>query len=437
VRRLVTPLGVAAALVGVAACANIGAPPGGPVHTTPPLLLSVTPDSGALNVRARSIVFTFDAVVGDRDIDKFFVISPEEGRTRVSWHRNRVEVRPRHGFRPNTAYSVTMLPGIQDLRGNTMKSGRTLVFSTGPSIPPYMVLGRVFDWLSERVASKAVVQVIRRPDSLPYVGVADSAGQFGVGPLAGAPYTVLAFMDNNNNRTLDRGEAWDSLSVAVGGGTSPFVELLLAPRDTFPPRLQTVTAQDSLTLVAAFDKPINPEWEGRSDRFTLVASDSTPLRIVAARRRTSADSAARAAPGGGRPVPAPGQPVPNQPAPNQPAPNQPTAPPTVSPRDTAVRRDSSQLRRSGAVVAPTPKPSRPAPPKEITLTLDSLTPMHPGQSYRLTAVDVRGLLGPPRTSDRGFTMPRARVDTARVRGDTSRARPGVPRPPASQPPRKP
>ncbi|HMC55691.1 MAG TPA: Ig-like domain-containing protein [Gemmatimonadaceae bacterium] len=406
----------------------MGSPPGGPVRSTPAELIGVTPDSGAVNARVRSVVFTFDEVVNDREIEKYFMMSPEEGRTRVSWRRSRVEVKPRHGFRPNTAYSVTMLPGLQDLRGNTMRAGRTIVFSTGPSIPPYLVLGRAFDWLNERVAGKALVQVIRRPDSLPYVGVADSAGQFGIGPLAGAPYTVLAYMDNNNNRTLDRGEAWDSLSITVGGGASPFVELLLAPRDTFPPRLLTVTVSDTFTVVASFDRPINPEWEIRADRFRLVGSDSAALRIAGARRR-SADSTSTLAPATGA--------RPSQPGAAQPGAQQPGAAPQVSRaiRDTTASRDSI-LGRRGPVVAPTPKPSRPAPPREIVITLDSLTPMHPGRGYRLTAIDVRGLLGLPRTSERTFITPRLRVDTAKA-SDSTRARPGAPPRPPAGPPRKP
>jgi hypothetical protein len=415
------------AIAGVAACANMGAPPGGPLRTTPPEVISVTPDSGAVNARAKSVVFTFDAVLNDRDVEKFFLMSPEEGRTRVIWRRNRVEVRPRHGFRANTAYSVTMLPGLQDLRGNTMKTGHTVVFSTGASIPPYLVLGRVFDWLGERVAPKAVVQVIRHPDSLRYVGVADSAGQFGIGPLAGAPYTVLAFMDNNNNRTLDRGEPWDSLSITVGGGTSPFVELLAAIRDTFPPRLMSVTASDTLNIVASFDKPLNPDWEIRADRFRLLGADSAALRIVGARRKATIDSAPRGIPG---PRALPSQP-------NAAQPNVSPAPPVVAPRDTTPRRDTSAARRSGPVVAPAPKPSRPAPPKDVLLTLDSLTPMQSGRTYRLTAAEVRGLLGLPRTSDRVFTVPRVRVDTSRARGDTSRAPKAPARPPTGAPPRRP
>lgn len=402
------------AAVGAAGCANIGAPPGGPTRTTPPAIVSVTPDSGAVNVRAKSVVFVFDAVVSDRPgagggggrgggggtLDHLFLVSPEEGRPRVRWRRGRIEVRPRKDFRPNTAYAVTLLPGIADLRGNVLRTGRTVVFSTGPTIPPYWMHGRVFDWMQQRVAPNALVEVIRRPDSLPYVGVADSTGQFVVGPLEEGTYTVRATMDNNNNRALDPAEPWDSLSIAVRG-SSPFLELLAAPRDTVAPKLLVVTTPDSLTLSASFDRPLDPTAPLTSGSFRVETADSTRLTI--ANVRTSAEVAAQRAK-----------------------------------QDSAARRDSAgvdtlaqlemaRARRAatlGRAGPPVPlKPSRPAPVRDVTIRLDSLTPMRAGRSYRVTAVNARGLLGHTRTSERVITM-----DGAGGARPDSAAAPGVRRP---------
>jgi hypothetical protein len=380
-------------------CASIAAPPGGPARTTPPVLLAVTPDSGAVNVRAKSVMFTFDAVLADKaaggDLSNVFLLSPQDGRPRVRWRRERIEVRPRRGFRPNTAYSVTLLPGIADLRGNQLKTGRTIVFSTGPAIPPYTVFGRVFDWVEQRVVPRALVEVIRRPDSLLYVGVADSTGQFGVGPVNQGSYTVRAIVDANNNRGLDPGEAWDSVAITVGGGASPFLELLVAPRDTVGPRLLTVVAQDTLALVATFDKPVNPDAPLTAASFRVVRADSTPLRVAAVRSRAQMDSARQALTdsAAARDTSRAGR-------------------DTLAPR----RQPPSQPTRGREVVVPAPKPSRPAPIKELTVVLDSLTPMQPGMTYRVIAIDVRGLLGRPRTSERVITLSplRARADSARV-----------------------
>jgi len=411
VRRVSALLSLAAALCG---CASIGAPPGGPVRTTPPELVEVTPDSGAVNVQARSVNFVFDEVISDRaELDKLILMSPQDGRPRVSWHRERIEVRPRRGFRPNTAYTVTLLPGLADLRGNSVKTGRTIVFSTGPTIPPYYVFGRVFDWMSDRTAPRALVEVVRRPDSLLYIGIADSTGQFGVGPLAEGTYTVRAIMDNNSNRGLDPGEAWDSVAVVVAGGTSPFLELLAAPRDTAPPRLLTLSTLDSTTLSANFDKPLDPGALPPLSAVRVVSSDSTPIAVLAIVTRAQADSQravrdsiARAARDTGARADSVRRAA--------------TAARDSARADSVARRLPTDTLRS-VVAPPPPKPSRPAPPRELVLRL--ATAVEPAKSYRVTIANVKGLVGPARATERVITIPRARPDSTRAQPAT------FPRPP--------
>ena len=407
-------LSVAVAALSAVACASIGSPPGGPERTTPPVVVSVAPESGAVNVRARYVVFEFDAVVSDRSggaagIEGQFLVSPSDGAPRVRWRRDRVEVRPRRDFRPNTAYSVTMLPGVADLRGNVNRQPMTIVFSTGPTIPPFAVLGRVFDWTNERPAPNAFVEVIRRRDSVRYVGTADSTGQFSVGPLDEGAYAVRAVMDNNRNRGIDTGEPWDSVDVTVRG-TSPFLELLAAPRDTIAPRLLTVAATDSLTIAASFDRLLDPDLPLTPASFQVFAPDSTRLRVVrvltqaqATAERARADSIARA--------------------------------------DSLARADSARrdtTRRVPAVSptvaqpqAVTPRPSRRPPPRDVIIRLDSLTPLRPGVAYRVVAVNARGLLGAVRTSERSLNVPARRDSTGAPptrRDTTTTGRPPVRRP---------
>ncbi|HYC51070.1 MAG TPA: Ig-like domain-containing protein [Gemmatimonadaceae bacterium] len=393
------------AALGVAACASIGSPPGGPERTTPPTLLSVSPESGSVNVRARYVVFQFDAVVSDRSggasgIEGQFLVSPSDGAPRVRWRRDRVEVRPRDDFRPNTAYAVTMLPGVADLRGNVNRTARTVVFSTGPTIPQFAVLGRVFDWSSERVAPDAYIEVIRRSDSLRYVGTADSTGQFSVGPLEEGAYAVRAIIDNNRNRAVDPGEPWDTVDVTIRG-TSPFLELLAAQRDTIAPRLLTVAATDSITIAASFDRLLNPDVPLSPASFQVFAADSSRLRIVrvltqaqATLERARDDSIARA---------------------------------------DSARRDTTRRVQPPPTTAPAPiaaRPSRRPPPRDVIIRVDSLTPLQRGATYRVVAVNASGLLGTTRTSERLLNVPARRDTTASpaARRDSTAPPPAARRP---------
>ena len=108
-----------------------------------------------MNFSAKEATFFFDETINDRgtdaqDVTNMFLVSPSDGTPRVGYHRSRIDVRPRHGFRPNTAYTITLLPGLTDLRNNRMKTGATIVFSTGPTIPTLRITGVAFDWGQEQ-----------------------------------------------------------------------------------------------------------------------------------------------------------------------------------------------------------------------------------------------------------------------------------------------
>src|SRR5437667_83613 len=131
-------------------------PPRTPCWVAVPRSSFRSPVSGATNVALKQVEFRFDEVVSDRptagktELDQLFLVSPFDGSPRVYWHRNHIDVRPRKGFRANTAYAVTLLPGLADLRGNVLKEPRTIVFSTGAELPRFGIVGRVFDWAIER-----------------------------------------------------------------------------------------------------------------------------------------------------------------------------------------------------------------------------------------------------------------------------------------------
>lgn len=395
----------AAAAALFAACASAAPPPGGAEDPAPPRLVRITPDSNALDVTDRVVTFHFDETINDRgsgaqEVSNYFLVSPSHGAMRVTWRRSRIEVRPRDGFRPNTAYTVTLLPGLTDLRNNAMRSGGRVVFSTGSTIPTARIRGTVFDWAGERPAARALVQAITA-DSTTYLAHADSLGAFEVGPLPPGRYLVRAVVDANGNRALDRNEAFDSLGVTAPMDAA--VELLAIVRDTLPPRLLAVAVVDSLAIRATFDRALSPDAIPGPAAFRLVGPDSvavgivavvTPAQEAAAARAlldARADSARRADSAAGRPVAA-----------------RPAAPPPAA----ASRR-----------------PSGPAPPAALLVRL--ARPLAPATTYRLAVAGAASVPGRRGASERSFTTPRppAAADSARPPG------PGAVPPPPSTPQR--
>jgi hypothetical protein len=317
-------------------------PPGGPTDTEGPKVVNVAPDSGKTGVTPREVVFRFDEVVSERPaggtLDALFVVSPRQGAPNVDWHRNEVTVRLRRGWRPNTTYTVSLLPGITDLRGNVRNTGATVVFSTGSAIATGQISGRVFNWVAGSPAPRALVEARPAADtSVAFVAVADSSGAYSVTNLAPGSYRLRGVIDDNNNHALDRREAWDTTTVTLTDNAQR--ELLTFVHDSVATTLSSVVLRDSVTLELLLDSPVDPAQQLTDANVSVTASDSTRIAVTSVTR---------------------------------------------SPVDTA-----------GALGF---KPSRPPPARSLLVKVG--TPILTAREFRVRAIEIRSLEGTPTTSER-------------------------------------
>lgn len=432
VARLSAGLGV------LGACASPGVPPGGPERLTPPRLVRTSPDTNAVGVRPRAVVFTFDAVLsetprgggtasagsGATGLEAVTLVSPRSGSVSVDWDRERVAIRPRRGFRPNVTYTVTFGPGVQDLRNNVRDTASVLVFSTGGPIARGQVRGAVFDWVNGRPAPRAVVE-ITGADSATYVALADSGGRFVVPNVPPGPYRLRGTVDLNGNRAADPREAFDTVpAVATVPGARPpaaridttvGVAVYAFPRDTLAPRLTTVTSTDSVTLRLTFDRPLLP-GQAFAGRVRVAGADSAALAIRSVLSAADADSVARAeserAERAGRDSAAQSDSTrrdsTRRDEPDAPPPGLGQEPARANGVQGAPVDPARQARQRGGRAVPDSLPpltlGRPVPPTDLVLRLAA--PLRPNTNYRVTVRDLRSLNGVVGTSDRAFTTPR-------------------------------
>lgn len=359
---------IAAVLFGLA-CASPGMPPGGPPDVTAPKIIAIIPDSGSVGVKPKEVIFRFDEVVSERPqsattLADLFLISPRDGVPNVSWHRDAIAVKPAHGWRANTPYTVIMMRGLADIRGNVRNTGVTTFFSTGPTIPPTRIAGQVFDWVTGAAAAGALIESYAVPaDSIhPYVALVDTSGAFALEHAPPARYTVRAYLDRNKNMSIDPSEPWDSTTVNLAD--SARIELLLFVHDTAPPRLREVAPADSVTLRLTFDKPVDPAQTLTAANFVVVGPDSVPVAIASAGREPK-DTSGR----------------------------------TVAPPPTRVGANP----RIDTTAKPKPVMSRPAATSTAIIKLQR--PLTPKLAYRVRAIGIRGLLGVTGNSERPFTAP--------------------------------
>ena len=375
-----------AATVALCGCASVARPPGGPVDTAPPEIVAASIDTNAVGVKASKLDLTFDEVIAERPsgiaggatgpvtLESVVLVSPRTGTAKVEWHRQSITIEPRGGFRPNTTYRVTILPGIADLRGNVSKDTRTYVFSTGPTILPYGILGRVFDWQQSSTAPGAIVEAVANAgtaDSLIYLAAADSLGQFELGPLGAGRYLVRTFIDADHNH--DRGvlEKWDTLTVNVTDHR-PSVELLAAQRDTAVIGVRRAEALDSVWIRVELDKPFDPRTTLASTMVDVRRADSSVVQVEAVMTEERAQILRQRADSSPRPAP----------------------PPAPIPNDLPSTR---------------PPAARPALAPPITVffaRVNPLTPLRAGERYVITVRALPNLIGHSGSSSATFEGPR-------------------------------
>lgn len=394
---------IAAALL-VQACASPGMPPGGPIDTAAPQIVSITPDSGTVGVKPKEVVFHFDEVVAEKPpsvttLSDLFLISPRDGVPDASWHRSAISVKPPHGWRSNTPYTVIMLRGLADIRGNVRNTGATTFFSTGSTIPRTRISGSVFDWVSGNPAVGALVESFVPPDTLhPFVALVDSNGLFSLEHLPPASYKVRAYVDRNRNLSVDPSEAWDSLSVTLADTVA--TQLLVFVHDTVAPHIRDVAADDSLTLRIGFDRPIDPAQTLGAANFALIgpAPDTAPIPIASAGAAPGDTTPKRASSA----APAAAQPPARRPAP--------------------VRADTT---------TPVPKPVMSKPSPISTAVIHLTRPLVPKSVYRIRSIGIRGLLGYTGNSEHTYTVPAPppplkNPTTVKPQGPPSKQPPAVP-----------
>jgi Big-like domain-containing protein len=412
-----------------ASCARIEPPPGGPPDITPPQLMAIKPDSFSRIPNFKGEVeFRFDQVVsegsspnqgtGTGDLEKLVILSPTTRVPHVNWRRDRITVKPAEGWRPNTVYRVELLPGVTDLRRNQSKQGTVLTFTTGAELPATTIDGTVVDWSTSRPAPGALVEALLLKDSLPYRGLADSAGHFSFGPLPSGEYLVRGIIDQNRNNVADPREAFDSVRLAPGKTSAG--ELWAFVHDTTPPRIQEIAATDSVSATVTLSQTLDPRLHLKPDAVTVrVLPDSTLVQVAslltkteddsihrraAAARDTLSDTTGRERPGIREVPPAP------TPAPGP-----------------GARGRGAQPR-----VQPEMLTSR--PPLTDKLVVRVVRPWTAGSRYEVEIKGVRNTTGAAGDVRGGFTVPKpGAADSTRAKADSAKRAPAPNKPPSKPP----
>ena len=447
---------IAGLLVGAGlalACASVQPPPGGPPDKEPPKIVHVEPESGAAVPQFDgAIEIQFDEVIDEQassgggalsGLEKQILLSPVRGPVKVSWHRTKVTVKPKEGWKPRV-YRLEILPGFTDLRRNRFDSTKVVLFTRGPAIGHARIGGIALKWLDQAILQRALIEAVPLPDSAGFLTFADSGGQFELTNLQPGRYVVYATNDENGDRRRGLREAYDSTTVTLDSSTN--VALFTFPHDTVPPRPRGATYVDSLAVRLEFTQALDPAAKlDTTDLRVLELPDSTPVAIAAIQTqrqydsvtnaaRQKADSGAAAARDTLRrglivhdtsskpnihPTVPPGPPPPGAPPAPPPAPA--AAPTPARPAPTARRPpvDTALVRRLLA--------QRPVPSDKFVIRV--ARPLKPQTRYVVRILEATNMIGKKGKGDVGFTTPAPTpADSTKRPPPPSNPQPPVPKP---------
>ncbi|MFO7652968.1 MAG: Ig-like domain-containing protein [Candidatus Krumholzibacteriia bacterium] len=200
---------LAAGLALVLACAQPGAPPGGPEDVTPPVLAAVQPESGAVGLRdVTELRFTFSEKMDRRPADQWLVLYPRVAVNKTSWQAARTAVvELQEPLPPDTVVVVELRPGMADMHRVKNPRGRRFPVATTDTLPSGSLGGTLV--FEDKPLAQGVVELYAvPPDTVRWFQQdvlrrteTDSTGRWRLRWLAvpSGPYLVRAFVDRDGD----------------------------------------------------------------------------------------------------------------------------------------------------------------------------------------------------------------------------------------------
>lgn len=277
-------------------CAGQVTPGGGPIDTSPPLIVRTIPDSNAVHVSDPYIELEFNKYVDRRSVEEALFISPVVGPLEFDWSGTTVGFHIKQPLRKNTTYVVNVGTDVADVRaGNRMAHGYTLAFSSGDSIDYGSVSGRIFDdkppdgvivfaYALRGILADTLDPTHTKPD---YAMQAGRDGSFLLSHLSLGTYRLVAVRDEYKNlvydRQIDAYGVWrKDVSLSSEHSSVRGVDVRLGIEDTARPFLTAARALDKSSVLLRVSEPVDTVGFSTARFFLQDTLTGTKPEIYAA-----------------------------------------------------------------------------------------------------------------------------------------------------------
>lgn len=249
-------------------CAKMEFPSGGPPDTTPPEILSSSPEPNQLNVPLDTevrIQFSEKMVKNETPASLFIVPEPEEF-PELHWKGEDLMIKFRNNLEENRTYLITIKTTLNDLHRNRLAAPYSLAFSTGPVLDTAWIAGMVYQ--EKRPVANVDVWafpydsnfVIYDKEPL-YITQSTDTGNYRMGYMADGRYLTFAVRDKAGDRKFNpvedmlglptRVASLDSLHPGIRG-----MNFVLSKFDTTALAVVSATYTNDLTVSIKFSANI-------------------------------------------------------------------------------------------------------------------------------------------------------------------------------------
>ena len=192
--------------LGIASCANIAAPSGGPGKVQPPTIASSSVQSGTTNFNDKEITLEFNNYMNRSSVIENLNISPRAKYT-YKWKGKKLNIKLNDNLEENTTYTLQLDANYTDYYNNSPKESFVTVFSTGNNIQNGTIHGsivgtenklgiKVFAYNITKINANSINYSTTEPDYKTTVG---TNGNFTISALKDGKYRILAVDDVDKN----------------------------------------------------------------------------------------------------------------------------------------------------------------------------------------------------------------------------------------------
>lgn len=256
-KRYILIFGIPAAILLIAACANMASPTGGAYDLEPPKVLKVSPDFNVTNYTKNRIDFEFDEnVTIERPSEKIIVTPPQQRNPIIRSVNRKVRVELQDTLLANTTYTIDFTDAIRDNNEGNILENFSYSFSTGDKIDSLAISGRVVNAYDLEPLKGIYVGLHSNLNDTAFTNIkferiskTNEKGEFTIRGVGEGQYRVFALDDNT------RKYMYQNMGSAVAFGDS-----IIEPYSVPAVRQDSVFKKDKKTGFNIFDTIVDVNY---------------------------------------------------------------------------------------------------------------------------------------------------------------------------------